>query len=587
MRRSLKKIHFTLLLALLLLLQINQPCFAFGKSSLTDIRFRKTFDSKLEIMLESDKPFEYSFFYKENKLYIALKEATIAQNLVMRLQQVRKFPAHIEKLDINQEDGSAQVVLTIDNPKSFKFVVNAPKGKFVESVPLLKKDIGKSELSLKSEKDTSLIDETLLLSFVEDDRSQKINVNRLSLEQIKPNNLVGNDKPTLKKPLDMDDVDKQPLSTVSMKPLSSHELIERLTSSDVEIPRLVQNAESETAQKQYGGETEEALWQRLTREAKNIDNKQSSEVKKEETSSVESIDDEKEVLSLLQQGLRTKPLDSGSKKETSSSVKKDKLFTIKELLPFEIDINEADFVKAEPIKLPSPKPSLNSDGSMGVTIISSGGVRHGEVKLKSSQAISLPRGFDNSYEIYEKIQGVSSSASIKDFKSTENAYLAIIKEHLDSPWPYIAIAQFYEQNEKFSDAVNSYQKALSFLPRKPEIVYNLSIDSYHAGRLDDAIGYLNDLLSMSPGFPLAYYAMGVMYYEKGKYDIAVQNLGEAISLNPYLSNGYYMLGLVCMKGQNMNASLKYLAQCLQLDPENKDCKDMITYIKKKQASSND
>jgi tetratricopeptide (TPR) repeat protein len=121
----------------------------------------------------------------------------------------------------------------------------------------------------------------------------------------------------------------------------------------------------------------------------------------------------------------------------------------------------------------------------------------------------------------------------KDYAAAEVVYRGLIKESPNDPtlWNHVGIAQ--QQQDKFGDALKSYQ---------------------HAAKLDKKGGE-------------AWNNMGTVYFEQLKWVKAVRTYQKAIDLDPYNATFYSNMGLAYLKHKQVPEAIKAFQHALALDPD--------------------
>ncbi|MEW5822279.1 MAG: tetratricopeptide repeat protein, partial [Cyanobacteriota bacterium] len=242
--------------------------------------------------------------------------------------------------------------------------------------------------------------------------------------------------------------------------------------------------------------------------------------------------------------------------------------------------------------IPAPKPAYASDRSLAVTVISSKGVEKKQAEVRNLN-INGNEVINNSGRpslrilnrtevktAFKKYVSEAKDAYAKG-KTTEaeSLYKMAISVDQNAPWGYIAIASFYEGQERYNEAINAYKKAVKFLPNRVELLYNLALNEYKIGDYQDSIDHLHKVIEIAPGFTLAYYNLGTLYYNLKEYDESIKYLTRAVKLNPVLIDAHFNLGLAYMSDEKINEAAKHFESCLNIDPDDKTCKVIFANLK--------
>jgi tetratricopeptide (TPR) repeat protein len=89
---------------------------------------------------------------------------------------------------------------------------------------------------------------------------------------------------------------------------------------------------------------------------------------------------------------------------------------------------------------------------------------------------------------------------------------------------------YYE--EKFSDSLDAYNKALELNPKDSEAWNNKGIDQGLLGKYDDALSSFETAVALNDSYAEAWFNMGVIYDIKGDYPTAVQAYKRATEVDP-------------------------------------------------------
>jgi Flp pilus assembly protein TadD, contains TPR repeats len=86
--------------------------------------------------------------------------------------------------------------------------------------------------------------------------------------------------------------------------------------------------------------------------------------------------------------------------------------------------------------------------------------------------------------------------------------------------------------EKFSDSLDAYNRALELNPKDSEAWNNKGIDLGLLGKYDDALSSFETAVALNDSYAEAWFNMGVIYDIKGDYPTAVQAYKRATEVDP-------------------------------------------------------
>jgi tetratricopeptide (TPR) repeat protein len=185
----------------------------------------------------------------------------------------------------------------------------------------------------------------------------------------------------------------------------------------------------------------------------------------------------------------------------------------------------------------------------------------------------------------EKIKGLN--ASLKQAKELEGAgnfdqaitilqAASQVDPNQDLVWAYLGDAQ--RGAKKYTDAVDSYQKALALKPTSGSY-HNGLADAYaKSGQTDKAVAeYAAAAQADPPNAASYYYNEGAIFTNTGKIDDAIAAFDKSIALDPNRADAYYwkgvdLIGKATMKDNKMIApagTAEAFNKYLELQPTGK------------------
>ncbi len=108
-----------------------------------------------------------------------------------------------------------------------------------------------------------------------------------------------------------------------------------------------------------------------------------------------------------------------------------------------------------------------------------------------------------------------------------------------SYWPaYYNIAQVYEQQGRFPEAIAAAQKGVDILPENPSVPLAELARAYAlSGRRSEALRALEQLLTLSKRVQVSKYAIATVYAGLGDKDQAIARLEQAYDEHSFLVAG--------------------------------------------------
>ena len=92
-------------------------------------------------------------------------------------------------------------------------------------------------------------------------------------------------------------------------------------------------------------------------------------------------------------------------------------------------------------------------------------------------------------------------------------------------------ASIYFQKKNWGNAIEYYQKMLSFEDKKFGIYNNIGVALFNLGKINQSIKIYKKAIIENSNFDLAYNNMGISYNELGVYGMAAKHFSQALTLN--------------------------------------------------------
>jgi tetratricopeptide (TPR) repeat protein len=138
-----------------------------------------------------------------------------------------------------------------------------------------------------------------------------------------------------------------------------------------------------------------------------------------------------------------------------------------------------------------------------------------------------------------------------------------------------SLAVEYLDQKKYSEALPHLQAALEINPRSAEVIVNLGVLDYHAGKYDDAIKNVNRALGLKPDWYLAHEWLGKIYLAKGDADKAMVHFNMA--LRTVSDSDPTSSGILIFQNR-LDEALRYTLQAMETQPRNEKLYNNAGYI---------
>lgn len=124
--------------------------------------------------------------------------------------------------------------------------------------------------------------------------------------------------------------------------------------------------------------------------------------------------------------------------------------------------------------------------------------------------------------------------------------------------------------QKFSEAVESYQNALKLQPNTPDLLFNCAIAMTNLNRLDEAIAIYQQAIKVNPKFFEAYGNLGTVLQKQGKLEEAIFSYKKGLSINPQDARGYFNLGTALRDKGDLAEAVSSYKNAIKLFPNYTD-----------------
>jgi tetratricopeptide (TPR) repeat protein len=107
----------------------------------------------------------------------------------------------------------------------------------------------------------------------------------------------------------------------------------------------------------------------------------------------------------------------------------------------------------------------------------------------------------------------------------------VVKREPEMGQAWQALALALRMSDRFGEAVNAYERALSFGP-DAKLAFNLAYCLSRQDRTDEAIENYREAIALEPNFPEAYYNLTRIYIQAGRYEEALTVMAEHLKIEP-------------------------------------------------------
>lgn len=167
--------------------------------------------------------------------------------------------------------------------------------------------------------------------------------------------------------------------------------------------------------------------------------------------------------------------------------------------------------------------------------------------------------------VWSKLGGVYSG--LEDYDKAEVFLNRALELNPNYPEANHILGCVLEKQERISEAMECYKKAITGDPLLAEACVALGAIYVKKGLLDNAISELQRALSINPEFAQAYCNLGLAFVGKRRYADGISVLKKAIAIDPDLAAAYMNLGMAYTKRGMIDDGIAEYQRALAIDPD--------------------
>lgn len=187
----------------------------------------------------------------------------------------------------------------------------------------------------------------------------------------------------------------------------------------------------------------------------------------------------------------------------------------------------------------------------------------------------------------QDIQAAIQALNSGQFASAETLANKLIQQHGDVFVLYHILALVQDSQQKYSEAANSYRKALQLQPGIPDLLFNLGIVLGHLEQFDEAEKSYLEAIRLNPRFFEAYGNLGTLYQRQGKLNDAIQNYQKGLRINPQDPRGHFNLGTALRDQGKLDDAISHFHEAIRLFPNYADAYNYLGECLRDQGNMED
>ena len=175
----------------------------------------------------------------------------------------------------------------------------------------------------------------------------------------------------------------------------------------------------------------------------------------------------------------------------------------------------------------------------------------------------------------QAVQALINTLNSGQLAQAESLAKDLIAKHPNVFILHHVLALALDGQQKFTEAVTSYQNALKLQPEKfnqssPDLQFNLGIALTQINRLDEAASAYQQAIRMQPGFFEAYGNLGTILQRQGKLEQAIASYQKGLKINPQDARGHFNCGTALRDKGDLVAAIDCYKKAIQLFPNYTD-----------------
>ena len=170
----------------------------------------------------------------------------------------------------------------------------------------------------------------------------------------------------------------------------------------------------------------------------------------------------------------------------------------------------------------------------------------------------------------QAVQQLVNALNSGQLAQAESLAKDLIKKHPSAFILHQVLALALDGQQKFAEAVTSYQNALKLHASTPELQFNLGIALTQLNRLEEAVNAYQQAIRIQPSFFEAYGNLGTILQRQGKLEEAIVNYQAGLKINPQDARGHFNLGTALRDKGDLEAAITSYKKAITLFPNYTD-----------------
>ena len=154
--------------------------------------------------------------------------------------------------------------------------------------------------------------------------------------------------------------------------------------------------------------------------------------------------------------------------------------------------------------------------------------------------------------------------------AAEQTANSLIAKHPNAFMLHHVLALALDGQQKFVEAVSSYQKALKLQPKNADLHFNLGIALSNSNQFKEAVVAYEEAIAINPKFFEAHGNLGTVLQRLGMLDEAIKSYKKGLSINPQDARGHFNLGTALRDKGSLPEAINSYEKAIALFPNYTD-----------------
>ena len=159
-------------------------------------------------------------------------------------------------------------------------------------------------------------------------------------------------------------------------------------------------------------------------------------------------------------------------------------------------------------------------------------------------------------------------ANQEKYEDAVESYDKAISLNPDDPYSYANKGIALSKLKRYEEAIMAFNKAIELDPDDPDHYYNKSVTLNFLGKYEESIALCDQVIKMSPNYYSAYINKGAYLGKLKRYEEAIQTYDKIIQLQPEEQDNYINKGAFLMALEKYDEALEVLDYAVKLNDDN-------------------